>query len=211
VEALGRKSDLSFGPREVIARPPGVFFSALLGPLTLADVQAARMRKTPVEYATSAHVRRLAGRWEIFFECRRPAPPLDANAPTVPDEVEAVSDLRGVEAVTLLLGADDQRTDGGPRIWLTVPETGYWRVLRGINDGTLQVHRRSYSDRWNCRIVVPDAWFGGGLSNAVQLGCVRSHGDSDQLETAPSACLPWRPAPARARIVVDRWDDVPRD
>ena len=96
-----------------------------------------------------AHLRRREGRWEIFFECRRPAGGAGATAaPAGRDE----------ESITLLLGAGDA---GDAAVALIVPEQGAWQVARGADDGTLQVHRRSAADRWLCRLVLPDAWLPG--------------------------------------------------
>jgi hypothetical protein len=55
-------------------------------------------------------------------------------------------------------------------------------MLRGEQDGSLQVHQRSYADRWLCRVVLPMDWVEGGI---VEMGFVRGHGDADEIEMIP--------------------------
>jgi hypothetical protein len=231
IVAGGQQFDVTFGPRIVAAKPPGVFFRALSPPLTLAEVQARAQRTIAPQDETLVQIRRLGGRWEVFFECHRMM-----NGPDVPDHVSggdtammragggmagapqgadeslrSYDDLRGIEAVTLVLGPQpDGAEKAAPMIWLTIPENAIHRVIRGVNDGTLQVHKRSYSDRWYCRIVLPEAWFSAGRTNPAFVGCIRSHGDSAQLDTGPNACAPWKPLPSRAAINLEQWDDLPQ-
>ena len=112
----------------------------------------------------------------------------------------------GVEAVTLLVGLDE---DDDARFALTIPESGAFRLFRGANDGTLEIHRRSYLDRWYCRIVLPDNWLGSVEDPYVLIGCVRSHRNFDQVETSPSRNLPWQITPGRMPIDLSRWIDLP--
>jgi len=246
--ASGHTYEIEFGPRLAHATPPGVFFRPLMPPLSLAEAQLKRMRVMPDDRLTLVQVRRLSGRWEIFAECRRKGTNLaasdgakrDANrsadsatptsdvppsapagtGPNLPELLTSFDDLRGFEAITLLLGpAENLESRGGggpntlsrygPAIWLTIPETGFWRLARGESDGTLQIHRKSYSDRWYCRIVLPESWFSAAETSPALVGMIRSHGDSNQLETGPNITTPWRPTPSRAAINLDRWDDLP--
>lgn len=226
IEAAGQVTEVSFGPRVMHAKPPGVFFRALTPPLTLLEAQWRQQRAVPEDHATFAHVRRLGGRWELFIECRRVQYVGRENAtpPSLPETVLSFDDLRGVQAITILLGDDERLVNReaasgqatteriartGPVIWLTIPETGFWKLVQGHNDGTLQIHRMSYSDRWLCRIVLPEAWFSAAETSPALLGFIRSHDDSEQLETAPNLCPPWRIWPTRAAINLDQWDDLP--
>lgn len=204
------REQIVFGPRVVEAHPPGVYFRPLAPPLTLAEMQMSRQRSMPPDRATFVHLRRLSGRWEVFFECRRPESVMTSGWGKWKVEIDGSSldSLRGTEAVTLLLGPDT--ADQGPEIWLTIPENDWARVVRGENDGTLQVHKRQLKDRWFCRVVLPDSWFSADLPGPALIGFVRSHGDTMQLETGPNACLPWRPTPSRAAIDLTQWDDLPQ-
>jgi hypothetical protein len=118
--------------------------------------------------------------------------------------VATLQDTPGVEAVTILLG-------GGPSgLILTVPENGWHRIFRGDHDGTLEVHRRSYHDRWFCRIVIPDRSLRESGEGPARIGLVRTHGDGEAVETAPYPTLPWRLEPGRAAVSLDAWDDLPQ-
>lgn len=217
IEAGGQKFQVPFGPRMVTAKPPGVFFRPLAPPLTLAEAQARVQRNVTEDHATFAHVRRLSGRWEVFFECRRPSAG-EQQSPTgqiMPEAMSSFDDLRGIEAVTLVLGPEEGGQSGqagqtGPMIWLTIPENGFQRVFQGVNDGTLQIHKKSFGDRWFCRVVLPEAWLSAGQTRPALIGCIRSHGDSAQLETGPNTTTPWRSAPARAAINLEQWNDLPQ-
>ncbi len=190
VDVAGRSRRLAFHRPLLIATPPGVFFPALQPPMTLLDAQTVRSAPISADRATLAHLRRREGRWEIFFECRRPAAAEGARSAS-----------HGVEAITLLLGADGA---AGPVVALTVPEEGSWQVNRGANDASLEVHRRSAADRWLCRIVLPGAWL--PATGPLLVGMRRSHGDGDGFETGPYRSLPWRDEPGRAAIDLGKWD-----
>jgi hypothetical protein len=199
IDSAGRQQRMTFRVGDLPARPPGFAFTALRQPMTLAEAEAGWQPGLSPQRATTAQFRKIGGRWELFIECRRP------NRSQSSRDLMAVSglqDLRGVEAVTVLFGD----LGGGPI--LTVPETGWHRVFRGDHDGTLEVHRRSYHDRWFCRVVVPESWLTEAGGRVVRIGLVRTHGDGAELETAPYATLPWAMDPGRAPISLDTWDDL---
>ncbi|MCI0365298.1 MAG: hypothetical protein L0219_15625 [Phycisphaerales bacterium] len=219
VDARGRAYYVPIGPRALVARPPGVFFHALSPPLTLAQVQGVQQSPLPANQASFLSVRRLGGRWEVFVDCRRPPRADPDSAPSqqsLPHELRSYHDLRGHEAITILLGpADaaagvDETSTSSPQVWLTIPENGFHRVIKGSNDGTLQIHKASHPDRWYCRIVLPESWFSAEQTNPALIGAIRSHDDSVQLETGPRASLPWRPEPSRATLDLQPWDDLPQ-
>jgi hypothetical protein len=106
-----------------------------------------------------------------------------------------------------MLGSQEQPQQ--PNVWLCIPENGFWNVVQGVNDGTLQVHRRSYLDRWLCRIVLPETWFSALRPELSFLGVARTHGESFQIETGPNICTPWRPQVERVILDLSRWDDLP--
>lgn len=192
VEIAGRSRQLAFYRPLLTAAPPGVFFPPLQPPITLLQTQTGRPAPIVPERATLAHLRRREGRWEIFLECRRPVPTDGQRRP---------GDDRA-EAITLLLGLEGAP---GRAVALTVPEQGSWELSRGVDDGTLEVHRRSGADRWLCRVVLPDAWIPG--VGPLLVGMRRSHGDNDAFETGPYQSLPWRDEPGRAAIELGRWKE----
>jgi hypothetical protein len=177
----------------------------MLPALTLAEVECGRQRGVDPARITSMQVRRLWDRWEVFFECRRPSTIAGEEAPTSNPlrAFDSPFEARGVEAVTLLIGPAE-----APDVVLTVPETGWHRLFAGGNDGTLQVHRRSFSDRWHCRIVLPEAWLPVLKElSPLRIGGIRTHGDGSAMETAPNTGPPWRHRPGRAAIILGAWDE----
>ncbi len=204
VEINGRAIEITSRRGALMARPPGVLFAPLRAPLTLAEAQTHQQLAVPPDRATLVQLRRLNRRWEIFLECRRPTPPAsEADLAACAD----FRDTRGIEAVTLLIGPE--KPDGGPTVVLTVPELGWRRLFVGSNDGTLQLHRRSYSDRWYCRLVMPERWMAGRTVGRVELGFVRTHGDSDAVEAGPNTTVPWQLDPGRVAVDISSWADVP--
>ncbi len=204
VEINGRAIQVTSRRGALIARPPGVLFAPLRAPLTLAEAQTHQQLAVPPDRSTLVQLRRRNRRWEIFFDCRRPTPPAsEADLAACAD----FRDTRGIEAVTLLIGPE--KPDGGPTIVLTVPELGWRRLFVGSNDGTLQIHRRSYADRWYCRLVMPERWMAGRTPGRVELGFVRTHGDSDAVEAGPNTTVPWQLDPGRVAVDISSWADVP--
>jgi hypothetical protein len=199
MDAAGRQRRLTFRVGAVPALPPGFRFTALRPPMTLAEAQAGWQQALSPERSTTVELRKISRRWELFIDCRRPV-----QAQPSPDLMAAtgVWDTRGIEAVTVFLGPAETG------VTLTVPETGWHRIFRGDHDGTLEVHRRSYHDRWFCRIVIPERWHGEADDDPAMIGLVRTHGDGPALETSPFPTLPWRMDPGQATINLSSWDDL---
>jgi hypothetical protein len=198
---------IGVGAPTISLRPPGGIFPMLRPALTLTDVQAGRQLPADPATATFAHLRRRGARWEMFFDCRRPA-----QAPPGPyDRAPQESDLdvvRGLEAVTLIIGSHDE-----PDMILTVPEHGAYELRAGMDDGTLTVHRESFDDRWHCRIVLPDsalppphAGYDDEPPRLISVSALRTHGGGGGMETTPVATVPWNRAPAPAVLRLDTWD-----
>ncbi len=202
VEVAGRRKRLTFRRPGLPAAPPGVDFPPLEGPLTLAALQSGRPRPVVPERMTFGHFRKLNGRWEIFLECRRSAPAEPQPGDRVLGSRAGHLDTRGIEAVTLFVGAA-AGVQAAPVI-LTVAERGPHRLFQGTDDGTLEIHRRSAGDRWYCRIVLPEFWAvaRGGM---IAIGLMRTHGDSDAVETGPDQGVPWRRDPGAVVIDLTRW------
>ncbi|HVP74214.1 MAG TPA: hypothetical protein VMS30_10780 [Phycisphaerales bacterium] len=196
--------DMPCGPRVVEARPPGVSFQPAAAPLTLADVQFNRALAVPLERSTFVQIRRLGGRWEAFVECRRL---VEKQQLLDRPSLRTYDDLRGIEAITLLLGREDG--EGQHAVWLTVAEHDWPAVIAGEDLPDLQVHKRSFGDRWYCRIVLPERWFSAAETNPAFVAFIRSHGDDQQLETGPVPSPAWRAAPGRMALDLSRWDDLP--
>ena len=199
-----RRQRLVFAPTVIAARPPGVYVTPLRPAHSLPGLQGGGAAQVSPERATVVHLRRRAGRWEVFLECRREAPAAPGGDPSAWPDAEAAL---GTEAITLLFGPAPD--GGGPSVVLAVPETGGWRLFAGPAAPDLEIHRRSYRDRWFCRVVLPEAWLPDPLGGApLQLGVVRTHQGTGELESAPYAVLPWRPDPGRVSIDLDAWEGL---
>ncbi|MHC4949299.1 MAG: hypothetical protein ACYTG1_13780, partial [Planctomycetota bacterium] len=197
VQAADRAWPVAVGPGIVQARPPGVVIGPLSAPLTLAAVQQGQVRAVREDHATWAQIRRHRGRWEVFFECRRPGRADDA-APTTEDagtpSGDLVGSVRGREAVALVIGDTPARS-----VAIVVPETGPPVTSGADDDGTLEVHRRSEAGRWLCRVVLPSAWLAPD-GRPTRFGVLRGHGDDGTVELGPGATVPWRPDPGRLAV-----------
>ncbi|MHC4948868.1 MAG: hypothetical protein ACYTG1_11490 [Planctomycetota bacterium] len=203
VQAADRAWPVAAGPGIVKARPPGVVLGPLAAPLTLAAVRQGQVRAVPEDRATWAQIRRHRGRWEVFFECRRPG--RDADATPVPEDAatpagDLVEAVRGREAVALVIGDPSARS-----VSLVVPETGPPVTFGGADDGTLEVHRRSEAGRWLCRVVLPSAWLAPD-GRPTRFGVLRGHGGDETVELGPGATVPWRPDPGRLAVDLSDWE-----
>jgi hypothetical protein len=192
-------------PRQPVA-PPGLFLPELTPMLTLASVQQGQPLTAPARYETSAQLRRLHGRWEVFIAAHRPAQG-GAALRTDLSQVTTTDDLRGKEAITLFLGSGE--LDDPDRIVLAVAESGEYRFLHGVDHLDLRIHRRSFSDRWHCRIVLPDDWLTDAEESAIHLGLMRTFRDLGAVVSTPMPAVPWRIEPGRLTFDLSVWDDVP--
>ncbi len=213
IEVAKRRYQLSLGTPYAPAAPPAAFVHRLHPSMTLAEVEAGQPRPVPDAMATFVHLRRRGGQWEVFFECRRPegerVSPVAApiRLPSAPDD-EATT--VGIEAVTLILGpeVDPSISASDDTIYVVVPESGSYEY-RGGRPGTPEVSRRSFADRWYCRIVLPDSWLPEAPGSVVLLGCSRTHGGGAGFEVAPANATPWRAVTGRAAIDLSQWSDLP--
>jgi len=250
INAPHRQLMLPYGPRTSPARPPGAFFQPFASTLTLADVRAKQIRRPSEDRQTIMHVRKSGSRWEVFVECRRPseayektlssASPSTQKADTTSINADGLhetttstqswygrwyDELRGREAIAVLLGTRSPQSQS-PAVSLIVPEHGKWRVRDSDAPAGLEVHRRSYKERWLVRIVLPNAWLDGrygastptaadqsqdakaiGEADSLLIGALRTHGDSDAIESTPGAALPWQADAVRRLISLRHWDE----
>jgi len=67
VRIEGREFRVLGGARVSFAAPPGAFVHRLSAPLRLVELQTGLRRDVEERFATDVQLRRLAGRWELFF------------------------------------------------------------------------------------------------------------------------------------------------
>jgi len=200
----GQELDLPLRARRYAVVPPGVFLSELSPPLSLAELQMRRRLPIRSDQATLVTIRKMQGRWEVFIDCRRPARMEDVAPIELPASLPSFDALRGMEAITVVVGPE--QLEDGPSAIVTVPEHGWPRVYLGGQDGSMQVHRGSYSDRWFARIVLPDRWLPHTDLGPALMGFIRTHGDSLAIETGPNSSVPWRIEPGRVALDFSEWD-----
>jgi hypothetical protein len=184
----GRTSRVVGPPRFRWAAPPGVDLGPFRPVLTLGDLRASVQPIIPQDRMTVATFRRSASRWELYVEARRPP---DASG----------AGIRSGEFIEVHLGPSDD-----PVSVVRIPEEGDPLFVSGQAITALEVHRRSFPDRWRARIVFPDEWLPRMPVDAVLLGVLRSHGDTGAVETAGLPVFPWRLIPSRTAIRLECWD-----
>lgn len=200
---------LDLGARWRVVRPPAAAMGPLHPELTLDDVRDRRLGRTAPARITGAELRHVDGHWELFAECKRPENAEAGRA--LPPVLREMSDLRGCEALTVLLRDPESSMDEPRRGHVvTIPEEGRVRVYVGDDSVDLVVTRRSHEDRWLVSIVLPSAWVAPGFEPTTGIALMRTHGDGDGVETSPLPCLPWRIEPAFAEFDLSQWDTINR-
>lgn len=208
VDEWSRTVDVGRASR--VVQPPGLVFPPLRPPLTLAQLQMAISPQDiqPAVPATLVQLRKLRGRWELFFECARPRSSQqesDAASDQSNGDVRTLDDARRREGVILTIGANDEK----PAV-LFVPESGWHRIFQGENDGTLQVHRESYDERWYCRVVLPEQWLAATLDDdRTNIGVARTHSGADVVSPGPLLMPPWITQPGTVAVDMTNWADLP--
>ena len=192
---------LAVAPGGLPVTPPGLTLPPAQRALTLARARSGQRAVPPNEYGTLMQIRKRQGRWEAFIECLRPSPN-DVAEDSVPAPDQAAS--RGILLVVKKEPGDE------PPVQLVIPETGWHRLLRGENDGTLQIHRQAYADRWYCRVVLPDAWLGALIpGDTTAVGLMRIFPDQRAAQFAPHPAPPWRLQPGTTSLDLTQWSDLP--
>ncbi len=188
LECRGWKGQLPVGPGHFAVRPPGLAFASFAPVLTLASAQSQRIDLPTTPWRTTASLRRLGPRWELFVECLRPQP-------SPGDRVE-VSLLRGDES--------------GRRF--TVDERGAVTMLEGEANGALVAHAKSHADRWRVRLELPDAWLPGLTlgepERILRISIDREPGGGQGRQSAGLPVPPWRP-PAPIGADPAAWREMP--
>ena len=193
---------LPFGPGTVPVRPPGALLGPFRSTMTLNELRSQLPDQVPVARSTYAQLRRMNGRWELFLECFRPT--TRTRTQPVSDLIRSLNELRGTEAVSILIGQSDNDRVPARHI-MCIPERQQPVVLVGPRDEPPEVHRESYADRWLVRFVIPDHWIPDDGSS-LHLALIRTHGDGNGFETAPNACVPWRMDPDMVQINLEEWE-----
>jgi len=188
LEAGAWRGRVIVGPGVFSVRPPGLGFSTFVPSLTLVSAQSQRMDRMPSQWSTTASVRRLAGRWEIFIECLAPI--------VVADDLVEV-------------------TIGDPLeipVRFTVNDGGTITMIEGVRPTDLVAHARRHAYRWRVRIELPESWIPkstlGDPERAIQIAMERRPGPAQGRQTAVLSVPSWRPPPP-IRADLSSWIEMP--
>jgi hypothetical protein len=186
----GRSVRLPFGPRAIPVRPPGASFGTFILPRTLASVDGGFVQATAPLDSTQAVLRRRNGRWELFIEARH--------------LIASTNDDR------LFVQVGDQRRPAGV---LQVDSNGDWKRLAGVADPSLAVEVRSFTDRWRCSVLLPEAWLvdaiSGGGRGSVLVG-IRRDGPGAYRQHAGISVPVWRRDIIPLAFSINDWNQAPR-
>ncbi len=178
---------LAVPPAQIWAKPPGVALPEFVPLLTLADLRSGLQPMVPADRATTAVLRRAAGRWELYVECMRPP---------------SARHFEG-EGIEVYVGGPAQDAAG---IVLKIAEAGRAQVVRSATPPDLDVRQSSFGDRWRVGVILPGDWLPAAPIDAVTIGLLRRHGDTGAVETSGVPCLPWDVEPSRLSVRLETWD-----
>jgi len=161
--------------------PPGLMMGPLHPNRSLSDVsQGTSPAALPSNLQTYAQLRRLAGRWELMFECRWPAEGASNDG----------------ESVSTLLTGDHKSVSIVATPYGTVTSTS------GIF-GAASAHTAIHPHAWLCRLVLPEGW---ASSDTPSIAVMRSHAGSANVETWPTPCTPWNIRLDPAPVDLNGWN-----
>ena len=192
----------SLGDDVLRAKPPGPILGPFAPPWTLGNVRTRETPEALTDRVSWIQLRRLKGDWEIYVECLTPEIPGAAQA-SLPDRLDELDDLKGIEAVTILLGrSGNQRKWPEERIVITPHQ---WQRFSSSDGDKPEIDIRRQDDRWFANMRMPSSWLPDGLED-LKIAAIRTHVGDDSFETAPTPCVPWALDPKPAYIDLDAWD-----
>lgn len=176
------------GPGSFPVRPPGLGFASFVPALTLAAAQSQRLEPVAAPWRTTASIRRMGARWELFFECLRPTATADDHLEiTIWDPLPAP-------------------------VSLSIDERGSITMLEGTRPEGLAAHAHAFADRWRVRVELPISWIPGArlgeVERPLRLSIERRPGAEHGRQTAALAVPSWRPA-APIRADLGAWSEMP--
>jgi hypothetical protein len=104
----------------------------------------------------------------------------------------------------------DQRRPAGV---IQVDSNGDWKRLAGVADPSLVVEVRSFTDRWRCSVLLPEAWLvdaiSGGGRGSVLVG-IRRDGPGAYRQHAGISVPVWRRDIIPLAFSINDWNQAPR-
>jgi len=168
-------------PGSITAIPPGVQLQMLHPVWNLRTIHAQTPSNVSNENTTSVQLRKLLDRWELFIKCNG-----------LPSE-----NTKGVEGITIFHPSSSAE--------LFIPPNGTY-VSSNVPSET-NVFQSIAIDGWTARIELPDEWV---ANETFAFSILRSHGDSNNIESGPLPCVPWNLRPASIVVDLSKWDNINR-
>ncbi len=193
----------SLGDDVISARPPGPTLGPFTPPLTLGSVRTREAPKTAPDRVSWIQLRRIKDSWELYLECLMPE---STSGPgrEYPEDLDELDDLRGIEAITLLLGRSGMDREWPEHCIVITPDDG-WRRYLGSDADAPDVGIRKQEDRWLASMTIPASWLPTG-QDVLKIAAIRTHLGDDSFETTPTPCVPWDLDPQPAYIDLESWD-----
>tara|TARA_Y100001970_G_scaffold248051_1_gene317290 strand:+ start:46 stop:633 length:588 start_codon:yes stop_codon:yes gene_type:complete len=192
--------------------PPGVVIENLFSSWTLPTLELGRfVRPSPVR-STRFNLRKKHGLWELFIFCETPLFPESGGK--LPLILKKFNDLKGHEAVTIFLNDGNAEPANGPLDYLAVLTLGInleYQVYSGFSFESLEVSPAVLGSRqgWKVTITLPNEWVDPDKDGWIQFGALRSHGDTNEIETTLYPSVPWDIKPGMYQLNLNKWDRPP--
>ena len=132
LESANNTNAIQVGFGRAPVRPPGLGFGTFLPAASLHEIRAGILQSPPIDWSTSAGIRRRPFGWELLVECRCPQ-----GANPMKDEVTVVLGAGSLHTISIRSDGSVDSDDSAVR-------------------ETLAVHRSK--DRWRVRLPLPDRW-----------------------------------------------------
>jgi hypothetical protein len=168
-------------PESITALPPGIQLQALHPVWNLRTVHTQTPSSVSAENKTSVQLRKLLDRWELFIKCNG-----------LPGE-----NTKGIEGITIFHPSSSAE--------LFIPPKGNY-VSSNVPSET-NVFQSTAPYGWTARVELPDEWV---ADETFVFSVLRSHGDSNNIESGPLPCVPWNLHPAPIVVDLSEWDDINR-
>ncbi len=187
---IGKQTfSLPIVPQKVVARPPYVALQELHPLWNLQQLQLQNPSQAKDEQ-TTVQLRKLLGKWELYIECNG-----RSTGAQLTNGMVDLQHLQGFEALTIL----HPESSG----IVVIPPEGN-PVQNNISE-EMRIHRCAYENKWAVRVEIPEEWI---AHDSISFSVIRSHGDSDRIETGPLPCVPWNINPKPIVIDLTQWDEV---
>jgi hypothetical protein len=173
-------------PPVIVALPPSVQFNALHPLWNLQSVQQGKLTPISLEMSTRVQLRKVFGVWELFIHCKG-----ISGQSALSNSISSIKQLRSVEAVAIIHPETES-------LVIITPSTQ--QIVRGV-----KIHRTIQENGWVIRVELPISWV---KDDQLSFSVVRTHGNSNNVETAPLPSIPWNINPSPIVVDLSQWDNI---